>query len=213
MGHTPSTRLKGRVRRLQERVVFLLAVCTCLGWADTLDGIRAAGATVAAIRAEFVQEKHLPILAQPLVSTGHLYYRRPDALRWEYTAPLHSVLLMRDGDVRRFVHSDRGWEADAGVRRQAMQVVMPEISSWLEGRFADSPLFTVALAGRGKILLTPRDTGLARFVQRIELRLGDRPGTLDEVVIREGEHAFTRMRFSDIQINPALPDRLFEDVP
>lgn len=194
-------------------VGLLLAAWLCLGWADSWEAIRTAAEHVDAIQADFIQEKHLPILVQPLVSTGRLYYRRPDALRWEYTAPLRSVLLMHDGDVQRFVQSDQGWVADAGVRQQAMQVVMPQISGWLEGRFDDNPLFTATLTDGGRILLIPQDAGMARFIQRIELRLGDRPGALDEVVIVEGEQAFTRMRFSDIQLNPVLADRLFQDVP
>ena len=194
-------------------VVFLLiAAGLCLGWAETWDGIRIAAEGVNAISADFVQEKHLPILAKPLVSTGRLYYRRPDALRWEYTSPLQSVLLMHNGETRRFVQSDQGLVEDAGVRMQAMQFVMPEISGWLEGRFEDNPLFDASLQKAGKIRLAPKDAGMARFIQRIELTLSDRPGAIDEVVIVEGENAFTRMIFSNTTINPVLADRLFQDV-
>ncbi|HSO17990.1 MAG TPA: hypothetical protein VLT88_00950, partial [Desulfosarcina sp.] len=63
------------------------------------------------------------------------------------------------------------------------------------------------------ILLVPRDEGMARFIQRIELIFSDRPGAIDEVLIVEGENAFTHMRFSNTQINPVLADSLFQAAP
>lgn len=191
--------------------LLLLAAGLCLGWADSWEGIRAAAATVNAVQADFVQEKHLPILAKPLVSTGRLYYRRPDALRWEYTAPVKSVLLMQGGEARRFVQSDQGLVEDAGVRMQAMQFVMPEISGWLSGRFQDNPLFEASLSGTNRILLVPKDEGMARFIQRIELVMAKTPGVIEEVLIFESADSFTRMVFSNTRVNPNLDDRLFQD--
>lgn len=191
--------------------VLLLAACLCLGWADSWQGIRDAAGKVDALSADFVQEKHLPILAAPLVSKGRLCYRRPDSLRWEYTFPVPSVLLMHDGDARRFVQSDQGLVEDAGVRLQAMQFVMPEISGWFGGRFKDNPLFDASLQGPDRILLVPKDPGMARFIQRIELKLSQRPGVIEQVLIFESEDAFTRMVFSNAKVNPVLDDRLFQE--
>ena len=191
--------------------VLIMALCLCLGWAETWEGIRAAAANVHAISADFTQEKHLPILAKPLISKGRLYYRRPDSLRWEYTSPVKSVLLMHDGEARRFVQTDRGLVEDAGVRLQAMQFVMPEISKWLSGRFQDNPLFKASLKPPNRILLVPTDAGMKRFIQRIELVLADRPGVIEEVLIYEGRDAYTRMVFSHTKVNPRLDDRLFRE--
>jgi outer membrane lipoprotein-sorting protein len=203
-----------RVKHFAGRCLFaalVMAAGLCLGWADTWENIRAAASRVDSISADFVQEKHLPILARPLISEGRLFYRRPDALRWEYTSPVKSVLLMHDGDARRFVQSDGGLVEDASVRLQAMQFVMPEISGWLGGRFQDNPLFHASLNGTNKILLAPKDPSMARFIQRIELLMSERPGVIDEVLIFESDDAFTRMIFSRTQVNPSLEDRLFQE--
>lgn len=190
----------------------LMAAGLCLGWADSFDGIRAAAAKVMAVQADFVQEKHLPILAKPLVSSGRLYYRRPDALRWEYIAPVKSVLIMDDGNAKRFVESEQGGlVADSSVRMQAMQVVMPEIRGWLSGRFQDNPLFDASLSDGNRILMVPKDEGLQRFIQRIELVMAGTPGVIQEVLIFESAEAFTRMVFSNTRVNPVLDDRLFQD--
>lgn len=191
----------------------LISACLCLSWADAWDGIRAAANKVESIRADFVQEKHLPILARPLVSEGRLFYRRPDALRWEYTAPVKSVLLLHGGEARRFVQTDGKVVQDDGASLRAMQFVMPEISGWFAGRFQDNPLFEATLQPGGRILLVPKEAGMGRFIQRIEIFLSDRPGMIDQVLIFESEDAFTRMRFNNTQVNPALDERLFREMP
>lgn len=206
-----ATKNKYTIKRLLLPLL-LLSAGLCLGWADSWEGIRAAAEDVKAISADFVQEKHLPILARPLVSNGRFVYRRPDSLRWEYFSPVKSVLLMVDGKARRFVQSEQGLVEDVGARIQAMQFVMPEIGGWLSGRFEDNPMFDARLEENGRIVLTPRDEGMARFIQRIELHLSERPGVIEQVLIFEGEKAYTRMQFTDIQVNPVVEDRLFREV-
>ncbi|BBO75357.1 hypothetical protein DSCW_27740 [Desulfosarcina widdelii] len=193
-------------------LLLILSAGLCLGWADSWEGIRAAAEDVNSISADFVQEKHLPILAKPLVSNGRFVYRRPDSLRWEYFSPVKSVLLMVDGKARRFVESEQGLVEDAGARMQAMQFVMPEIGGWLSGRFEDNPMFDARLEENGRIVLIPKDEGMARFIQRIELLLSEQPGVIEQVLIFEGEKAYTRMQFTDIQVNPVIEDRLFREV-
>lgn len=204
-----------RVKRFGGRCLFAALVMVAslgLGWADSWESIRNAASRVDSISADFVQEKHLPILTKPLISKGRLLYRRPDALRWEYTSPVKSVLLMHGGDARRFIQSDRGLVEDVSVRLQAMQFVMPEISGWLCGRFQGNPMFDAKLTGINTIVLVPKDPGMARFIQRIELLMSDRPGVIEQVLIFESDDAFTRMAFSNTQVNPALDDRLFQEV-
>ncbi len=194
-------------------IVFLslLWPCICFAWADTWDGIADAAKGIEAIRADFVQEKHLPILVRPLVSRGRLCYRKPDALRWEYTSPVKSVLIAKDGEVRRFIQTGERMVEDHGIHLTAMQSVMPEIGGMLGGRFQDSPMFTASIRGEHEIVLIPKDDGMKRLIQRIELTLADTPGVIEQVLIFESEDAYTKMIFTKTRINPDLNPHLFEE--
>jgi outer membrane lipoprotein-sorting protein len=194
-------------------LVLIGAACLTLGWADSFEGIRAAADSVQSLQADFVQEKHLPILARPLVSKGHFAFRRPGDLRWEYTHPLHSVLLMHNGGARRFGQSDNQWVETPAGNMQSMDIVFQEITNWLNGRFDESALFTASLMPGHTIVLTPKSKGLDQFIQRMELVMSDQPGVMQEVVIFESPKAFTRIRFVNPRINPPLADPLFEQVP
>jgi outer membrane lipoprotein-sorting protein len=181
------------------------------GWTDSLDSIRAAAGAVSSIRAEFSQEKHLKILRQPLVSTGVLYYQGPLSLRWEYRAPVKSILLMHAGRARRFV-----WDRDAfveitGSGMDAVRFVAEEIPRWLQGRFDENPNFDVVLQN-STIVLNPKSAALADMIQRIELQLAQQPGVIDSVTVFEGADNFTRFVFHDTQLNMALPETVFTEV-
>ena len=149
------------------------------------------------------------LLARPLVSTGVFYFKAPAFLRWEYRAPLRNVLLTTPEGTERWVGTGSGYVRDDGVNLQAMQVVLEQITQWLEGRFDENPMFAASLEPGPRITLTPRDKALARMIERIELVFAERPGVIAEVVIREGEGSFTRLVFQDVVLNPAIDDTVF----
>jgi outer membrane lipoprotein-sorting protein len=161
------------------------------------------------VQADFIQEKHLKILARPIVSTGSFTFQAPQSLRWEYRTPIRSILLMHGGKVRKFVERDGVLAEDKGMRLDAMQVVLAEISNWLDGRFTDNAMFTVSFPKKQTILLTPKEQGLAALISSIELKLGEQAGLLDKVIIFEGPDAFTSLTFSNRIINKDIPAAVF----
>jgi outer membrane lipoprotein-sorting protein len=173
--------------------------------------MRSAAAGVASIDASFQQEKHLPILAHPLISEGRFVFQRPDALRWEYLRPVRSVLLLNAGKTQRFVQSGDGLAADRGAGLQAMNLVLDEMRLWLNGDFERSQTFAARLEAAGRIVLTPRADALADFIQRIEIELDAKPGVIRTVTIYEDAQSFTRIAFHNVRLNAPVDPRLFED--
>jgi len=193
----------------------ILCVTICLffiGWADTWENIRQKSGSIETIRADFIQEKHLKILSKPLISKGVLYFKAPGSLRWEYESPVRSVLLMHNGQINRFVKSGEGFSRDSGMKLQAMQVVMDEITLWLSGRFQDNPNFKATLEPGPKIVLTPRENAFTAIIARIDLILSEQPGVINSVTIFENEESLTKLIFKDAILNEPLNDSLFEEI-
>jgi outer membrane lipoprotein-sorting protein len=188
-------------KRNAAALFLVLASVLSLGWGDTEEEIRTAADAVQTVRADFVQEKHMKILVRPLVSTGRFVYAAPGSLRWQYTSPIQSLLLMHDGNTARYTFQQGRWAAEAGFDLQAMQVVVEQIAGWLSGRFDQDGLFSARLTPGRRIVLVPKAEGFARFIERIELQLSQKPGVLSSVVLVEGPEAYTRIRFSDVQVN------------
>ncbi len=189
-------------------VAFFLLV----GWADTWEGLKETAGSIETVQAEFVQEKHLEILNKPLISTGYLYFKAPESLRWEYASPFESVLLMHKGNVARYVKGEDGFVRDEGTRLQAMQIVMDEISMWLSGNFRDNPDFEASLEPGPVIVLKPKNEGFAAIIQRIELALSQTPGLIETVAIYESETSFTRLKFANERLNQPIQDSVFEKI-
>jgi len=161
------------------------------------------------IQADFVQEKHLKILVRPLVSTGTFSFQAPQSLRWEYQTPVPSILLLHGGRVQKFIERDGRLVEDKGMGLDSMQVILGQISSWLDGRFTDSEMFRVSFADDRTVLLTPKQQSLAGVISNIELQLADRKGLLDAVTIYEGPESYTRMTFSNRVLNKQIPATVF----
>ncbi len=191
-------------------IVLLLSLLPLLlGWADSWEALKQQGPEIKTVRADFVQEKHLKILARPLVSQGIMIFQAPGSLRWEYKAPIKNILLIHNGRTRKFVERDGELVAEQAMGLEAMQVVLQDISRWLGGSFTDNPAFAVGLESGRRIMLTPREQAMARLISRIELQLSERPGLLDSVTIYEGPDSFTRLTFANAEINQEINNLLF----
>ena len=186
-------------------VLILLFLCIAA------PGTRAEELQVESVQADFVQQKDMAILARPLISKGRFLFQAPDSLRWEYFTPLHSVLLMDKGQIRKFVEQDGKFVEESGMGLNAMQVVMQEISGWLDGNISDTASFLAQQTDAKHVLLTPRETALAKIISHIELTLLDeRSGLMKSVVLYEGENSSTRMNFSDAKLNEVIPKVFFQ---
>ena len=194
-----------------KRLLLLVALSFCIAIPAARAGAENKGAPVQlrSVQADFIQEKHLKILARPIISTGSFTFQAPQSLRWEYRTPIRSILLMHGGKVRKFVERDGVLAEDKGMRLDAMQVVLAEISNWLDGRFTDNAMFTVSFPKKQTILLTPKEQGFAALISSIELKLGEQVGLLDKVIIFEGPDASTSLTFSNRIINKEIPAAVF----
>ena len=195
--------------RVAGTLGLLLAICFCTGWADSWDGMHTAADQIESISAEFVQAKHLPILARPLISRGEFHFRKPDALRWEYQEPVRTLLLMHKGTLQRYRQSGDGLKAETGGSLQAMQFVMAEITDWFKGRFNRSRMFAARLEPGPRIVLRPREAAFKKVIRKIVLQLADRPGVIESVTIYESPDSFTRLTFENIRLNTDIPEAFF----
>ena len=194
-------------------ILLLGAAYLCIGWADTFDGIRNATGTVTSISSEFIQEKHMKILFRPLVSKGVFYFQSPNSLRWEYRTPVKNIMLMHRGKTARYIEKNDTITEDSGVNLPFMQMMLQEITRWIEGRFEENKAFQARLAPGRMIVLSPKEKNTARMIKQIEIRLSDRPGAIKSVTIYEGENTFTRLEFKKVILNPPLKEALFNKIP
>lgn len=164
---------------------------------------------IQSIQADFTQEKHLKILARPIISTGTFTFAAPQSLRWEYKTPIPSILLMHGGKIRKYVQRDGELAEDTGMRLDSMQIILAEISNWLDGRFSENDVFNVSFPDKNTVLLLPKEESFAHLISKIELQLADELGLLDKVTIYEGPESYTTMAFTNRVLNQEIPAAVF----
>ena len=191
--------------------VILAAAFPCIGMAGKSTGVKGSAGKVTSVSAEFTQEKHMRILAHPLVSKGVLYYQTPKSLRWEYESPVRSILLMHNGKTRRYIQGKEGLIEDTGANFQFLQIVLQEMTQWLGGRFDENSTFTALFEQGRKIVLTPREKSVSILIRRIELALSDRAGVMESVTIYESQDSFTRLTFKNVTVNQKIAESLFTE--
>jgi outer membrane lipoprotein-sorting protein len=188
-------------------IVLLSAVF--IGWGDDWNQVKKGAVDINTVEARFVQEKQMEILTRPLVSRGMFYFRAPGSLRWEYTSPIHSILIMHGGTVTRYIKKGEAMVRDSSAGLQAMQIVLGDIARWTKGEFTANPGFSAELKKGRTVILSPRDLSVAGIIQRIVLRLADEPGVIRSVAIYETKKSYTLLEFSNVKLNAPIPDRLF----
>lgn len=209
-GRTP--RRRSKIGHILQTAVVLATAWLAIGWGSNWEELRSAAGSVSALSADFVQEKHMRILARPLISTGVFYFQSPASLRWEYRTPVRNILLMHDNQTERWIDTGSGLTQESGAGLQAMQIVLEQISQWLGGRFDENPLFTARLEPGPKVVLLPKEEAFARMIHHIDLVLSERPGIIDAVVIYESDDSFTRLVFSNAVLNQPLDAALFRKI-
>jgi len=208
--------MKSGARRLVP-LTFLLLLCWLVipgrAWAgeleEFLDRVENSAARVNSFSCDFRQERNLALFVRPVVFIGHLYLARPDRLRWEFTAPIPSLLIL-DGNTGRRCGEGTPASEFRLDRDPVMRMVSEQLRTWTSGGYRDlQGDFALELESGPVLGLKPRQAGLASFLNRIVVTFD--PETLQpvrvEIVEQGGDN--TVISFSNYRLNPALPPELF----
>lgn len=199
--------------------VLLTAALLWLFWpsgtrGDASDAVLAdlqrLAAGVTSVQSDFVQEKHLVIFKEVLVSKGRFFYRRPDQLRWELTEPMAAGFVLNSGRGRR-------WNARTGQpqpfeldREPAMKLIAEQLFAWTTAdfnRMRRGYRLTVVQTAPVVLRLEPLSNG--GFLDHLQVAFSADRRTLTSVELHERGGDFTRIRFDNTVLNAALNDRLF----
>jgi len=177
---------------------------------DRFMRIRQEAKNIKSLQADFVQQKQMKILVKPLISKGRFFFKQPASIRWEYLTPFKSVVMMHQGEVRRFFKKNGKVVRDSGASLQAMQVVMQNITHWLGGRFDKNSDFKMVVK-KDRILLIPSKP-MPGMIDRVELLLSTQPGIIESITIYEDKENYTKIEFKSLEINRPIADSVFQEI-
>jgi outer membrane lipoprotein-sorting protein len=178
---------------------------------EFLDRVEDNAARIDSFSCDFRQERNLALFSHTVIFTGRLYLARPDRLRWEFVKPIPSLLILDGNTGRRCGEGNPASEFRLD-RDPAMRLVAEQLRTWASGDYRRlQGDFTLELEVGPALRLTPRQAGLASFLNRIVV-------TFDQVtlqptrveIIEEGGDN-TVISFGSYLLNPSLPAELFSE--
>lgn len=156
---------------------------------------------VQTIQSGFVMEKHLSIAARPLVSKGKFYFERPGFLRWEYTSPFPSGIML-DGK--------KAFSWSAGKVKDVSSEPFAAVMARQIYMFVSMDLAKISAAYNTEekdnvLTLTPKDASSAQAVAAIKLFINDARNALTKVEMHEKRGDKTIINFTGVVLDAPIP--------
>lgn len=177
-----------------------------------LDDLREKAASMVSVTSDFTQETTIPMFAQPMRSHGRFAFKRPRALRWEFTSP------MREGFV---LNGDNGfrWEGADGARvpftpgsDPAAAIIARQLMAWITFDMAAiGKEYRIETIGQSpfKLRMTPLREDVRGVIESIAVTFTPQ-GPASLVELRETQGGGTVITFHNTVVNGPLDKGEFE---
>ncbi len=162
------------------------------------------------LKADFTQEKHMRMLATPLISHGSIRFEQPDRLRWQVDAPDPYVAVM-DGKAVRIREDGRAREA-GGVDKQVFTAISALISGVLSGQLLSGPEMapTYFKTPDGvRVEMVPTDARMAKRMGQVILEFVGKDKELRALTMVGAQGDRTVLRFTNTEYGTAHPSSAF----
>ena len=161
------------------------------------------------MQCDFRQEKKSALFNEVSVSEGVMYFRKPSSLRWEYTKPTVSVVVMEGAKVK-VTDADGKEQGKGGRMYRQMAALITGVVSGKElddGKNFKSEFYVGANAYW--IKLTPANRRLKAFFNHLELTLDKQKMVAVKMFMNEKEGDSTTITFSNHKVNASIDDKMF----
>jgi len=168
-------------------------------------------AAIQTIQSDFVQVKHLSLLADKITSKGKFYYRKEDKVRIEYTTPFTYLLVMNAGQV--MVKDEQKTSKINTRNSKTMQSVNRIMIDCMRGSVFTNTDFKVTAYENGSnylLSLAPANDAMKKMFRQIDVYLAKSSFDVDRLTMTEQSGDYTDMDFTKTQHNVALNDALFK---
>jgi outer membrane lipoprotein-sorting protein len=170
--------------------------------ADLLAKVDAAKAGITSLAGEFTQRNRVKLFKQELTSKGRFSFRKPRQIRWEYTAPDPSLLLL-DGNQATLTTPGAPPQVFDLERDATMRAIFDQLLAWLGPGSLDAARAEYDLAATEATLkLTPKPTAaVAKAFSRVELRFDSKSWLVRSILLVEKNGDEKEITFTRLQKN------------
>ncbi len=197
------------VKKWLTTIALLMAANLATAQAFNLPQLAEQLSGPAVVRGDFIQEKHLRALPQPLTSQGQFVLARDHGLLWLLQQPIRQDYRISALGIAR--RSEQGWQAldPQGSSARQNQLFLAVLSGDTQALQRDFDLQLNGDPDAWRLQLTPRGALLRQVFETIEIEGSD---TVTRIELREVQGDRTVLRLLDSRLDDTLTAREQRDL-
>jgi outer membrane lipoprotein-sorting protein len=171
----------------------------------------AAAQKTNSIKADFVQDKNLSMLSEKITSKGNFWFKKDSRVRMEYNQPFKYLMILNKDKA--YV-KDGTKESKVSTKSNKMfQQINKIMIDCMQGTTLDNTDFkTRVFENKTSALveLTPVTKGMKEMFKSINVIVDKKDFSVVSIQMQELSGDNTIMRFTNKELNAAIPDTLFD---
>ena len=180
-------------------LLFTVLAAQGLSEQKIIEKMASAAEKIKTVECNFTQTKQSKMLSKPQMSEGKMFCKQPDKLRWEYTSPRASTLVLEGTEARLL----KGNEQEA--RNKFIGEMARMIMNCVAGKnLTDNKTFQVSakeMPTEYVATLVPQRKDMKRLYTKLVLHYNLKQETVTEIELHEKNGDRTLIELHDISIN------------
>jgi outer membrane lipoprotein-sorting protein len=164
----------------------------------------------ATIESNFIQEKHLWMLNEVLVSEGVFLFKKENNVRWQYNTPIEYTILIHDG-IFTIVNNDKSTEFEIDSNPLFYEINSMIVTA-IRGDFIDIDDFkTEFYESNNNYLakLIPTNGNVSSMLVSIDIYFNKKSIDVEKIIFFEPGDDYTLITFIDKRVNVEIADDRF----
>jgi len=180
-------------------LLFTILAAQGLSEQKIIQKMASSAEAIRTVECNFTQTKQSKMLSKPQMSEGKMFCQQPDKLRWEYTSPRPSTLVLEGTEARLL----KGNEQEA--RNKFIGEMARMIMNCVAGKnLTDNKTFQVSakeMPTEYVATLVPQRKDMKRLYTKLVLHYNLKQETVTEIELHEKNGDRTLIELHDISIN------------
>lgn len=174
------------------------------------ENVAKASKNLASLETNFIQTKLISLLENDVSSSGKLYYKRPNLVRWSYNKPNQITNILR-GETLYVLEDGKPKKIDLNSNKliKNMNVL---VTNSIQGNMFDDSMFDISYfetADNYEVKFLPKDKKMKRFFEAFNVIFNKKNYTVKSIILNETGGDSTEIQFENMQLNSTLKDSIF----
>jgi outer membrane lipoprotein-sorting protein len=172
--------------------------------------VNAVAQKIQTLSTDFVQYKHMDFLSKDIETSGKMFFKEPNLLKWQYKKPYNYSIIFKNAKI---LIDDEGKKSAVNIgNSKIFGKINKLIVGSVSGNMFDDKEFTISFfktKTNNITRLLPKDAALKKYIKQIELTFDKEDATVVQIKLIESSDDYTRIILKNKSLNAKIDDSQF----